>query len=74
MTTRQEHLDWCKARALEYVAAGDLHGAFTSMCSDVGKHPGTAMHETTNQLGLELFVAGQLDSPQQMRNWINGYN
>jgi len=29
--TRDEHLKWCKERALEYVDAGDLQQALTSM-------------------------------------------
>ena len=35
--TRAEHLAWCKKRALEYVDAGDLLQAYTSMASDLGK-------------------------------------
>ena len=34
---RQEHLDWCKKRALEYVDAGDLSGGMASMMSDYGE-------------------------------------
>jgi hypothetical protein len=35
--TRQEHLDWCKGRALEYVKANDLRNAWASMASDLSK-------------------------------------
>ncbi len=38
---RAEHLQWCKDRAIEYVNAGELQQAFTSMTSDVSKHPET---------------------------------
>ena len=31
---RQEHLDWCKKRALEYCDKGDVQDAFASMASD----------------------------------------
>lgn len=72
--TRQEHLNWCKQRALEYVTAGDNSQAFASMCSDVMQHPETEMHQSTNRLGMSLMMAGHLESPQQMRDWINGYN
>jgi hypothetical protein len=37
--TRAEHLQWAKARALEYVEAGDLANACASMLSDLSKHP-----------------------------------
>lgn len=72
--TRQEHLNWCKQRALEYVEAGDNSQAMASMCSDVMKHPETQMHQSTNELGMGMLLAGLLNSPQQMRDWINGYN
>jgi hypothetical protein len=39
--TRDEHLAWCKKRALEYVDAGDLTNAVASMGSDLKKHPDT---------------------------------
>ena len=37
--TRDEHLEWCKKRALEYLDEGDLQNAFASMGSDLSKHP-----------------------------------
>ena len=40
--TRDEHLAECKRRALEYLDAGDPREAFTSMLSDIGKHPGNS--------------------------------
>jgi hypothetical protein len=33
--TRQEHLDWCKKRALEYADRGDVAQAITSIGSDL---------------------------------------
>jgi len=47
MATRQEHLEWCKKRALEYIDINDLQQAFASMVSDLNKHPETK--------GLVLF-------------------
>lgn len=32
--TRQEHMDWCKARALEYINEGDINNGLISMMSD----------------------------------------
>lgn len=71
-TTRKDHLDFCKARALEYVARGDIHGAFTSMVSDLGKHDETKGHMGI-MLGTELLVGGHLDSPIKMRQFIEGF-
>lgn len=73
--TRQEHLDWCKKRALEYVDAGDLSGAFASFTSDISKHPETeGIRQTVAMLGMPLLMAGLLSTPQQMRDHITGYN
>ena len=41
MATRDEHVAWCKGRALEYVDAGDLTQAVASMASDLKAHPDT---------------------------------
>lgn len=38
--TRAEHVAWAKERALEYVEAGQLTDAWTSLVSDLGKHEG----------------------------------
>ncbi len=74
MITRDEHLSWCKQRALEYVEGGELQDAFASMASDVLTHPETKHHHETNKLGIMLLMAGQLETPGTMRSWIEGYN
>lgn len=71
--SRQEHMDWCKGRALEYVEAGDVQGAFTSMTSDLSKHPDTAGHVGI-QLGTMQLMGGMLHTPAQMRKFIEGFN
>ena len=74
-TTRQEHLDWCKKRALEYVDAGDCQQAFASFASDVTKHPETeGISQTIAMLGMPLLMMGHLSTPQKMREHITGYN
>jgi hypothetical protein len=70
---RADHLAWCKQRALEYVDAGDLEGAFASMGSDLRKHPETADHQAP-MLGMMLMMSGHLSTPAEMRDWINGHN
>ena len=39
---RQEHLEWCKKRAMEYVYENELSQAYASMTSDLRKHPKTS--------------------------------
>ena len=70
---RDEHLAWCKERALEIVEAGDLRGAWASMSSDLGKHKGTAGHSAII-LGTMLFLGGHLDTAEEMRKFIEGFN
>jgi hypothetical protein len=73
--TRAEHLEWCKKRALEYVDVGDLKHALMSFASDIRKHDETkSIGHTVALLGLPLFMAGHLDTPEKMRDHINGYN
>ena len=71
--TRNEHLEWCKRRALEYVDAGDVDQAMASMLSDLGKHP-----ELENHIGKQLMFAermsGRLTMPHEMRKFIEGFN
>ena len=70
---RQEHLEWCKKRALEYIDAGDFNQAYTSMASDLGKHPDTAGHAGI-ELGMGLLMIGQLSTVNEMRKFILGFN
>lgn len=69
---RAEHLALAKARALEYLASGDLTGALASMISDLGKH------EETKALaaGAQNTMRGCLVEPDRrteiVRAWIEG--
>jgi len=70
---REEHLEFCKKRALEYVDSGDLQNAFASFQSDMLNHPETCDHIAL-ELGTMLMINGHLDTPIQMRDWIVGFN
>ncbi len=71
--TREEHLQWCKTRALEYVDNGDLQNAYTSMVSDLNKHEGTQGHSGIH-LGMGLLMTGELNTQEKMRIFIEGFN
>lgn len=74
-TTRAEHLAWCKQRALKYIEAGDLQGAFASFSSDLGKEESTRDSQRIQaELGMPQLMGGMLDTPEKMRNWIEGFN
>lgn len=76
--TRQEHLDWCKQRALEYLQPGpyfSLDDAMASMSSDLGKHNETRHHvEMTIPLMFQLRLSGKLNTANEMRKFIEGFN
>jgi len=61
--TRKEHIQWCKKRAHEYVGAGDLDQAVTSMLSDLGKHDETrGLLDFAGGLGLMTLMSPTRDS------------
>lgn len=72
-TTRAEHLAWAKERALALCDVGDDGGSFTSMVSDLNKHPHTRNHAAL-ELGALLLFAGHLSGPGKMREFIDGFN
>lgn len=72
-TTRQQHLEWCKRRALEYVERGDIAEALASMTSDLTKHSDTVNHAGI-QLGMMLMMGGNLSTQIEMRTFIEGFN
>lgn len=73
MATRSEHMTWCKERALRYVDEGDLSGAYSSMASDLQKHPETENHSAIS-LGMMLLMGGKLSTVESMRRFIEGFN
>ena len=70
---KEEHLQWCKDRALEYVESNDLSQAYSSMLSDMNKHEETRNHEAFD-IGGKLLLGGHLATPIKMKDFINGFN
>lgn len=71
--TRKEHLEWSKQRALDYCDMGNPQDGFTSLMSDLGKHPETADHVGI-QMGMKQMIGGFLDAPIAMRKFIESFN
>jgi len=67
---REVHIAWCKDRALEYLNAGDLPNAFTSMVSDMGELSQTAISRSLIRLGLLHVTEKQADD---LRQWIERF-
>lgn len=70
---RSDHMAWCKKRALAYVDQGDNEGAFASMMSDISKHDETC-NPILMSLGMTLKMGGKLDTSDEMRKFIEGFN
>ena len=67
--TRDEHLQWAKDRALEYVDHGDITNAIASMISDLGKHDDLRAVQSFAAITGILQVNGN-----DARRWIEGFN
>ncbi len=60
---------------MEYVRMGDNNQAFTSMASDLGKHPETADSlDIVRELGMPMLMGGMLSTEREMTDWIQGFN
>ena len=70
--TRDEHLLWCKRRALEYVDAGDLTHAVASMASDLKTHPDTDNPALDGLLMIGMMYVTDGDKPAVQR-WIERF-
>lgn len=68
--TRDEHLAWCKKRALEYLDQGDVVNAIASMGSDLEKHP--ELKPNLNLLMVGMMYARDCDR-EGARRWIEGF-
>lgn len=77
-STRSEHLQWCKERALSeyrfYVDRGDgeevaRRNAIASMLSDLTKHP-----ETAGSAKSCVMLAFMVRDHASLMRFINGFN
>ncbi|MGY3393408.1 hypothetical protein ACVWW6_005999 [Bradyrhizobium sp. USDA 3311] len=73
MRTREEHLAWCKQRALEYCDRGKHVDGLGSMISDLKKHPELEDHPGI-VLGAMMMMGGHLSDPNEARRFIEGFN
>lgn len=71
--SREDHMAWCKRRALEYVERGSPMEAMASMFSDLKRHPETADHAAI-PLGMGMMMMGKLSTPGEARKFIEGFN
>lgn len=70
--TREQHLDWCKARALEVLKSGDQEGAVASMISDLGKWE-RPLYDSLIVATLQMDGMMFCKTPDQVKHWIEGF-
>jgi hypothetical protein len=68
-TTREEHLKWCKDRALEYIEMGEPEHAFNSFMSDLFKHEETKTHPKI-QKGIISYLSGRFENAEEAKRFI----
>lgn len=71
---RDEHLAWCKRRALECLSAGKIGDAVASMASDLAKHDAwreSPIMPTLTMLGMTYILNHDAEG---CRRWIEGFN
>ena len=74
MRTADEHLEWCKQRAREYLDRGELADAVASMALDIMTHPETKMSEA--KIGVLIMVATiriAEGDERGVREWVEGF-
>ena len=71
--TRNEHLEWCKHRALEYLDKGDIQNGITSMLSDMNKHEETKLGagNILAMLGMQAIMNNDMAAA---RRFVVGFN
>ena len=68
--TRDEHVEWCKQRAREYLDRGDAVNAVASMLTDMSDHPECHVDLFLTQAGLMAARDGDV---QAARRFVEGF-
>ena len=71
--TRDEHIAWCKKRAIEYVEAGNLSHAVANMASGLKTHPDTDNPALNGQAMIDMMYVADGDNAAVQR-WIQRFS
>ena len=72
MMNREDHLEWAKERAHQFVRFGDLQGAVNSMSTDLMKHPEFDKENVAFKANAASFFA-VADGNRAVTAWIDGW-
>ena len=70
--TREEHIEWCKERAREYLDKGDAPNAIASMISDLDKHTETKI--AAQMLGPVGVMEAAIGGLEGAKRFVEGSN
>ena len=70
--TREEYLARCKREALLVCDQRDPEMGYLTFAADLHKHPELKNHPAL-RLGFDFLFHGHLDTPQKMREFIEGF-
>src|SRR5262245_59951735 len=73
VTTRQQYLSQCKARALAILATGDRRGAVDSMLHDMAYWEGGKLYSGGELEMRRAEVTFYANSANEVRDWINDF-
>lgn len=72
--SREEHLAWCKKRAIEFAEGGDHSQAMASFSSDINKHEGTRhLRQLVKDLWWPMQMGGMFRTNEELIKHIEGY-
>ena len=70
---RQDHIAWCKGKAIELIKAGDAQGALVSFQHNMKTKHQTYVHPAL-LLIPELILANKLHTATQIQEFIEDFN
>ncbi len=71
---RQQHLQWCKDRALDYLNRGKIAEGMASFTSDMGKHEDTARTLNNGLSHAIIMQALMTNSQRECIAAVEGFN
>lgn len=73
-TTREEHLNWCKERALQELEYSGPIGALGSMMSDLRKWHDPLYSQDEMVFLFSIGRIAAVEGEAAMKHWVEGFN
>jgi hypothetical protein len=73
VTSREEYIAFCKARALSILISGDAAGAVASMIGDLNNWSGGAIYDAGELSMRYAEAAFFIADSKEIREWINRF-